>query len=325
MDALALKLFTFAGHDVLAWHALVALAAVAWAVKRRVAPSDVSGQLRLLLGAQAAQAKRMEERIGALQERLAVMDRAQGHVTELSSRMVALQEVLGDKQARGAFGQGRMEAIVADALPRRLYSFQATLSNGRRPDCLIAMPDRMPALAVDAKFPLEAWQAVRDAADERGRRAALARLRADMGKHVDDIAARYLVPGETQPVALMFVPSEAVFADVGDWAPEVIERAHAARVVIVSPSLLMLAVQMVQSITRDARISAHAGRLQAEMARFGTDLAALREALRKVRTHHALVSRDLEAVAAAADALAERGHAIDRLDFGERPMRHAAE
>ena len=268
-----------------------------------------------MINAQAAQAKRVDERLEKLAERMAVIDGAQANVTDLSSRMVDLQRVLSDKQARGAFGQGRMEAIVADALPRRLYTFQATLSNGRRPDCLIAMPNRMPSLAVDAKFPLEAWAAVRDASDERALAAAMRRLRADMGKHVEDIASRYLVPGETQPIALMFLPSEAVFADLHDRAPDVIERAHAARVVIVSPSLLMLAVQMVQSVTRDARVSAEAGRIQAELRRFTADLGLLEEAVRKLKANHERTGRELDAILHAADALAERGHRIDRLDL----------
>ena len=324
MDALTRTIVTWNGFDLLLWHALVVGLLLLWLVKRRVAPSDAAGQIRLLMNVQAQQAKRVEERLGALGERLAVIDGAQAHVTELSSRMIDLQRILSDKQARGAFGQGRMEAIVADAMPRRLYSFQATLSNGRRPDCLIAMPDRMPALAVDAKFPLEAWQAVHDATDERAMQAAMRRLRSDMGKHVEDIAERYLVPGETQPMALMFVPSEAVFADIHVWAPDVIERAHARRVVIVSPSLLMLAVQMVQSVTRDARVSAQAAHIQAEMRRFSGDLATLHEAVRKLKAHHDHVGRDLDAVLAATQALGERGHRIDRLDFEPR-FRDAAE
>lgn len=321
MDALNHPLTEIAGHDVLVWHVALVAFALLWLLKRRVAPGDTAGQMRLMMNAQAAQAKRMDERLSALGERLAVMDSAQENVVDLGSRMVDLQRVLSDKQARGAFGQGRMEAIVADALPKRLYSFQATLSNGRRPDCVIAMPGRMPALAIDAKFPLEAWQAVRDASDERATAAAMRRLRADMGKHVDDIAGRYLVPGETQPIALMFLPSEAVFADLHDWAPDVIERAHAARVVIVSPSLLMLAVQMVQSVTRDARVSAEAARIQAEMRRFASDLATLRQAVAKLQSHQRQAACDLDAIVAATEALAERGHRIDALDWEPRPSR----
>ena len=315
MDTLSTPLAQIAGHDVLAWHALAAALVVLWLVKRRVAPGDAAGQLRLMMSAQAAQARRVDERLEALTERMAAIDGAQAHVTDLSSRMVDLQRVLSDKQARGAFGQGRMEAIVADALPRRMYSFQATLSNGRRPDCLIAMPGRMPALAVDAKFPLEAWRAVQEAADERATQAALRRLRADIGKHVEDIAARYLVAGETQPVALMFVPSEAVLADIHALAPEAIGRAHAARIVIVSPSLLMLAVQMVQSVTRDAHVTLEAGRIQAEMRRFAGDLGTLRIAVEKLAAHHARAGQDLDAILAATEALAERGRRIDALDF----------
>ena len=319
MDTLSLPLLRLAGHDVLAWHVLVAAILVLWLAKRRVAPGDAAGQLRLMMNAQAAQAKRVDERLEQLAHRMSTIDGAQAHVTDLSSRMVDLQRVLSDKQARGAFGEARMEAIVSDALPRRLRSFQATLSNGRRPDCLVAMPGangrRGPALAIDAKFPLSAWQAVRDAADERATQAAVKRLRADVTAHVRDIAERYLVPGETQPVALMFVPSEAVFADIHAWAPDAVEAAHAARVVLVSPSLLMLAVQTVQSLARDAHVTLEAGRIQSEMRRFAGDLGTLQAAVTKLRAHHAQTGRDLDAILAATEALVERGHRIDRLDF----------
>src|SRR5690606_21612833 len=148
-------------------------------------------------------------------------------------------------------GQSRMEAIVADGLPHGGYEFQATLTNGNRPDCLIRMPNEAPALVIDAKFPLEAWNAIRDAEAEADAARAAQLFRRDMEVHIRAIAEKYLIVGETQDTAFMFVPSESIFADIHENFEPVVQRAHRARVVIVSPSLLMLSIQVVQSILKD--------------------------------------------------------------------------
>jgi len=147
------------------------------------------------------------ENLQKLGERLAVIDRAQKNITELATQVTSLQGVLTNKQERGAFGQGRMELIVRDGLPKECYEFQYTLSNRLRPDCCIFLPDKRP-LVVDSKFPLEAVTAYREAKSDDERRQGAARVRADVTKHVSDIAQKYLIPGETQDLALMFVPSE---------------------------------------------------------------------------------------------------------------------
>ena len=149
-----------------------------------------------------SQAQTTGETLGQLNERLAVIDAAQSRLTEMTREVVSLKDILANKQTRGAFGQGRMEAIVRDGLPAGAYDFQFTLSNRARPDCVIRLPGDPRPLAVDAKFPLEGFSALRAARDDEARRAAHARVRADVGKHVKDIAERYLVPGETQDVAL---------------------------------------------------------------------------------------------------------------------------
>ena len=155
------------------------------------------------------------ENLQKLAERLAVIDSAQKNITELATQVTSLQNVLANKQSRGAFGQWRMEAIVQDCLPKGAYAFQHTLSNRSRPDCCVFMPDKRP-LVIDAKFPLESVTAHREAKSEDERKAAAQRLRTDIGKHVTDIATKYLIPGETQELALMFVPSEQVYAEVYD-------------------------------------------------------------------------------------------------------------
>ena len=187
------------------------------------------------------------DHLAKLNERLAVIDGAQKNITELATQVTSLQSVLSNKQSRGAFGQGRMEVIIQDGLPKDCYAFQYTLSNRSRPDCAIFLPDQRP-LVIDAKFPLEAVNAFRDAKTDEERKLAAARLRADIDRHVADIATKYLIPGETQDLAMMFVPSESVYAELYDGFDDVVQKAYRAKVVIVSPSLLMLAINVVQQI-----------------------------------------------------------------------------
>jgi len=250
------------------------------------------------------------ETLSRLTERLAVIDRAQGHIRDLAGEVVRLQDILANKQARGAFGQARMEAIVADALPHGSYSFQATLSNGKRPDCLIPMPNGAPALVIDAKFPLESWTAFREAPGEEHRQAAAARLRRDMDVHIKAIAEKYLLPGETQDTAFLFVPSESVFAELGEHFEDVIRRAHRARVVIVSPSLLMLSIEVVKALLKDQRMRREAGRIQREVAAFAEDIARLDARVSALRTHVAQASRDVDQILTTTDKLVRRGERI---------------
>src|SRR5215471_15792964 len=193
------------------------------------------------------------ESLRHLHERLAVIDHAQKNLTDLASQVTSLREVLANKQMRGAFGQGRMEAIVRDGLPRGGFEFQFTLSNKTRPDCVVFLPGDDRPIVIDAKFPLEAVTAFRGAVTEGDRKQAAQRLRQDVSRHVNDIADRYLIPGETQDIALMFVPSESVYAELYDGFDDVIQKAYRAQVVLVSPSLLMLAIQVMQQILKDAR------------------------------------------------------------------------
>jgi DNA recombination protein RmuC len=166
--------------------------------------------------------KHTADNLAKLNERLAVIDGAQKNITELATQVSSLQSVLSNKQSRGAFGQGRMEVIIQDGLPKDCYAFQYTLSNRSRPDCAIFLPDQRP-LVIDAKVPLEAVNAFRDARSDEERTRAAARLRADINKHVADIAQKYLIPGETQDLAMMFVPSESVYAELYDGFDDVVQ------------------------------------------------------------------------------------------------------
>jgi DNA recombination protein RmuC len=262
-----------------------------------------------------AQAQTTGENLSKLNERLAVIDAAQSRLSEMTREMVSLKDILSNKQSRGAFGQGRMEAIVRDGLPAGAYEFQFTLSNRARPDCVIRLPGDARLLAVDAKFPLEGFTALRAARDEDARKTAHARVRADVGKHVKDIAERYLLPGETQDVALMFVPSEAIYSDLVDQFDELVQKAHRARVVIVSPTLMMMAISVAQAILRDARMRDEAHQIQAEVGKLMNDVRLLVERAGKLEMHFRQAQEDLAGVGAASARVARRSERIESMDF----------
>jgi len=268
--------------------------------------------------------RKTSENLAALNERLAVIDNAQRTITELSSRVVSLQDILANKQQRGAFGQLRMESIVADALPRQAYSFQATLSNGRRPDCLIHLPGAA-GIVIDAKFPLEAFEALRLAHDDAARKEAQRQIRIDVGRHIDDIAQKYALPGETQDSLLMFVPSEAIYAELHEGFPELLQKAHRARVVIVSPNMLMLAIQTMQAIMKDVRMREQADVIQREVGLLMTDVNRLRERVLDLQRHFGLLGGDVEKIVTTTEKIAGRGRKIESLELDEaRPKTVAA-
>jgi DNA recombination protein RmuC len=244
-----------------------------------------------------------------------VIDAAQSRLSEMTREVVSLKDILANKQFRGAFGQGRMEAIVRDGLPAGAYDFQFTLSNRARPDCVIRLPGDARLLAIDAKFPLEGFTALRAARDDEARKTAQTRVRADVGKHVKDIAERYLLPGETQDVALMFVPSEAIYSDLVDHFDELVQKAHRARVVIVSPTLMMMAISVAQAILRDARMLDETHAIQAEVGKLMNDIRMLVERAGKLETHFRQAQEDLAGVGAASARIARRSERIESMDF----------
>lgn len=260
--------------------------------------------------------RRTTENLSRLHERLAVIDTAQRNITELSTRVVSLQDILANKQQRGAFGQLRMETIVQDGLPKGSYSFQPTLSNGKRPDCIVHLPGTPGGgIVIDAKFPLESFEAFRTAHEETARREAMKRIRVDVGRHIEDIAARYAMPGETQDTMLMFVPSESIYADLHEHFPDMLQKAHRARVVIVSPNMLMLAVQTMQAIMKDVRMREQAGMIQTEVGALMQDVGRLRERVTDLQRHFGLASADVEKILTSTDKIASRGRKIENLDL----------
>ena len=211
--------------------------------------------------------KNTQESLAKLQERLAVIDTAQNNITSLTGQVVELQNILANKQTRGAFGEARMQMIVQDGLPMGAYEFQHTLSNSSRPDCVIFMPNDTPPLVVDAKFPLESYNAIRDAETPERAKIAEQQFRRDIETHIRAISEKYFITGETQDTAFMFVPSESVFAEIHEKHETLVKKAQRARVVIVSPSLLMLSIQVIQSVLKDTRMREQAHLIQGEVVR----------------------------------------------------------
>jgi DNA recombination protein RmuC len=262
--------------------------------------------------------KHTSEHLQQLHARLAVIDSAQKNITDLASQVTSLQNVLANKQSRGAFGQARMEMIIQDGLPKGCYQFQATLTNKARPDCIVHLPDG-PSLVIDAKFPLEAVTAFREAKNEEERRLAVARVRADIAKHVGDIATKYLIPGETQDMALMFVPSESIYAELYDGFDDIFQKAYRAKVIIVSPSLLMLAIQVIQQIRKDARMREAASKILVEVGLLVADVGRLRDRVENLGKHFGQANSDIQQIVVSADKIVNRGERIQDVEFGEEP------
>ncbi|EHK59103.1 DNA recombination protein RmuC [Allomesorhizobium alhagi] len=264
------------------------------------------------------QTRSTHESLAKLQERLAVIDTAQGNIQSLAGQVVQLQAILSNKQTRGAFGQSRMEAIVADGLPHGAYEFQATLSNGNRPDCVVRMPNDAPSLVIDAKFPLEAWNAIRAAADSgsEAQKYAAQAFRRDLEVHIKAISEKYLINGETQDTAFLFVPSESIFAEIHENFESIVHRAHRARIVIVSPSLLMLSIQVIQAILKDASMREQAHLIQGEVIRLMEDVSRLDDRVRKLQTHFGQASKDIDDILVSSSKVTKRGQKIEALEFG---------
>ncbi|WP_050763375.1 DNA recombination protein RmuC [Roseibium sp. TrichSKD4] len=261
--------------------------------------------------------KQTHEGLRQLHERLAVIDRARHTITDLSTQVSDLQAILSNKQTRGAFGQGRMEAIIQDQLAPSGYAFQATLSNNSRPDCLIHMPNGAPPLAIDAKFPLEAFNLIRRAETDEEVKAANAQFRRDFTKHIQDVKEKYLISGETQDTAFLFVPSESIFAELNEQFEDIVQKSHRARVVIVSPSLLMLSIQVIQAVLRDAKMREQAHLIQAEVGHLIDDVTRLNDRVGKLQTHFAQANKDIDQILISTEKISKRSRKIEDLDLGE--------
>ncbi|MCF8478364.1 MAG: DNA recombination protein RmuC [Pseudolabrys sp.] len=258
--------------------------------------------------------KNTTDHLQQLHMRLAVIDSAQKNITDLAGTVTSLQNVLSNKQSRGAFGQGQLEAIVADVLPKGAYAFQYTLSNRTKPDCVVFMPDSGP-LVIDAKFPLEAMTALRAAESDDERKFAIARVKQDITKHVTDIAGKYLIPGETQDIALMFIPSESVYADLHEQFDDLVQKAQRARVMIVSPTLMVMAIQVIKQVRKDAEMREAADQIRTEVGLMMKDVGLLGDRVRKLQNHLNQTNTDIDAILISTGKIEKRGGKIEALEF----------
>ena len=265
---------------------------------------------------QQSQTKNAETMAG-LKARLAVNDAAQKNITDLSAQVVGLQDVLANRHARGAFGELQLEDLVRNALPPSTYDFQSTLSNGKRVDCLLTLPNPPGPIAIDAKFPLESYRALHAATDDAERTAAGRAFSTDVLKHVRDIAERYILPGETAESALMFVPSEAVYAELHANFADTVDKSYRARVWIVSPTTLMATLHTVRAVLKDANMREQAGLIQQEVHRMIEDVVRLDDRVDKLNRHFDQASEDVRQIRVSSEKITKRADKIEEIELGE--------
>jgi DNA recombination protein RmuC len=268
-------------------------------------------------------ATKTAETLGQLTKHLDVIDRAQQNIAELAGQVVGLQEILDNKQARGAFGEVQLNDLVSAILPPSAYTMQAQLSNGKRADCLIRLPQPPGPICVDSKFPLESYHALRQAKDELQAKQAQRDFRAAILKHVADIAERYIVPGETAESALMFLPSEAVYAELHANFPDAVEQSYRRRVWIVSPTTLMATLNTVRAVLKDARMREQAGVIQAEVLRLLEDVKRLDKRADNLRKHFDQVSTDVRDISISSEKIVRRADRIEAVQLEDEAAAEA--
>mgnify|MGYP001809657496 CR=1 FL=1 len=252
-----------------------------------------------------------------LRERLAVIDAAQKNITELSAQVVSLQDILSNKQTRGAFGEIQLADLVQTALPPSAYEFQATLSGGKRVDCLLKLPNPPGSIGIDAKFPLESWHLLRQAKGEPERIAANRAFSAAILKHVRDIAEKYIIPGETAESALMFLPSESIYAELHANFPDVMDKSYRAKVWIVSPTTLMATLNTVRAVLKDARMREQAGLIQKEVGILLEDVSRLDARVAQLDKHFVQASDDIRNIRISTDKVVKRAERIGEVQVGD--------
>ena len=261
--------------------------------------------------------KKTLETMGKVEARLAVIDKAQSNIAELSSQVVSLQDILSNKQARGAFGEIQLNDLVRQILPPSAYSFQATLGNGKRADCLLQLPNPPGAIVIDAKFPLESYHALQNAADGVAKKAAERAFRDAMNVHIKAISERYILPGETADAALMFLPSEAVYAELHGNFPGVVEESYRARVFIVSPTTLWATLNTVRAILKDVRMKEQAGLIQKEVHILLGDVVRLDDRVGKMQRHFDQAGEDMRQIRISTDKVGKRAERIESVQLAD--------
>ncbi|MDB9707321.1 DNA recombination protein RmuC [Planktotalea frisia] len=262
-------------------------------------------------------ARRTAQSLGELQQRLQAIDKAQDNITKLSGDVLSLQDILSNKQTRGAFGEIQLKDIVSKALPADSYTWQATLSNGKRADCLIHLPNPPGPIVVDSKFPLEAYEALRNAETQQQLNDAARMMRTSVKAHIKAISDKYILDGETADGALMFLPSEAVYAELHSNFPELVRDGFAARVWIVSPTTCMATLNTMRAILKDARMQEQAGAIRRELGLLFGDIERLGTRVENLDRHFNQASKDIAEIKISSDKAGRRARRLDNFDFEE--------
>ena len=262
-------------------------------------------------------ARRTAQSLGDLQQRLETIDKAQENITKLSGDVLSLQDILSNKQTRGAFGEIQLNDIVLNALPSDSYTLQATLSNGRRADCLIHLPNPPGPIVIDSKFPLEGYEALRNASTDWEVSEARKALRTAVRKHIRDISEKYILEGETADGALMFLPSEAVYAELHANFSDVVQEGFTARVWIVSPTTCMATLNTMRAILKDARMREQTGAIRRELGLLYQDVDRLGTRVENLDRHFGQAAKDLSEIKISADKAGRRARRLDNFDFEE--------
>ncbi len=260
------------------------------------------------------QNERTTKSLTGMAEKLVVITEANAHISTLSSQVTQLQNILSNKQARGSFGEVQLENLVRDALPENAFGFQATLSNGKRVDCLLHLPNPPGPICIDSKFPLEAFRQLTDASNDAERDAARRAMENDVKKHIQSIAEKYIIPGETAESAILFLPSESVYAEINIQLPKLVEASRKAHVYMAGPDNLMLLLHTVRAILRDARMHEAAGLIQVQVELMMKDVHRLEDRVTKLATHFSQAERDISDIQTSTRKIISRGDKIDEIE-----------
>ncbi len=275
---------------------------------------EISGQVEKRL---SEGFEKTTQTFGDILKRLALIDEAQKRITELSTNVVSLQEVLADKRSRGAFGEVQLEALVRNVLPEQAFAFQKKLSNEKIADCVLSLPPPTGNVAIDAKFPLESWRRMTDVAvGDADRKIAEKQFRLDISKHITDISEKYILPGETSDGAIMFIPAEAIFAEIHGHYGDLVDRAMQARVWMVSPTTLWATLNMARAVLKDAATREQVHIIQEHLGYLAKDFGRFEERMEKLATHIKQAGTDVEEVHKSARKITSRFQKIEQVELG---------
>ncbi len=259
--------------------------------------------------------KKTNETFANVMARLATIDEAQKKIDGLTTNMVSLQELLGDKRSRGAFGEVQLEGLVRNMMPPQAYEMQYTLPNGTRVDCILKLPEPTGMVAVDSKFPLENYHLMFGAASPAERLVAERQFKSNIKKHVDDIASKYIIPEVTSDGAVMFIPAEAVFAEIHAHHPEIVDYAMKKRVWIVSPTTLMAVLNTARAVLKDVETRKQVHIIKDELGKLGKEFGRFDERMKKLADHIRQAHEDAQDVHTTSQKISKRFNSIERVDL----------